>query len=72
LRRRSTEIVRYVALQSRGRLPIIAVGGISDPASAAEKLDAGATLVQVYSGLVFRGPRLATELARALAERDRR
>lgn len=72
LRRRSTEIVRYVALRTQGRLPIIAVGGVSDPASAAEKLDAGATLVQVYSGLVFRGPRLAAVLARALAERDRR
>ncbi len=72
LRRRSTEIVGYISRVTRGRLPIIGVGGIVDAESAAEKLDAGATLVQVYTGMIYRGPFFAAELARALVERQRR
>lgn len=71
LRQRSTEIIHYIATVSGGRLPIIGVGGISDPQSAAEKLDAGATLVQLYTGLVYHGPFLAREIAWALADRQR-
>jgi dihydroorotate dehydrogenase len=71
LRRRSTQLVHYIAQATAGRLPIIAVGGIHDAASAAEKLDAGAVLVQVYTGLIYRGPWMAAHLARALAERQR-
>jgi len=70
--RRSTEIINYLARATSGRLPIIGVGGITDEASAAEKLDAGASLVQIYTGLIYRGPFFAAELARALAERQRR
>ncbi|MBP6506057.1 MAG: quinone-dependent dihydroorotate dehydrogenase [Opitutaceae bacterium] len=72
LRRRSTEIINYIARATNGRLPIIGVGGVTDFASAAEKLDAGATLVQLYSGLIYRGPFFAAQLARALAERQRK
>lgn len=72
LRRRSTEIVGYIARATGGRLPIIGVGGIVDVESAAEKLDAGATLVQLYTGMIYRGPFFAAELARALVERQRR
>lgn len=72
LRGRSTEIIRYVARATGGRLPIIGVGGIEDGASAAEKLDAGASLLQIYTGMIFRGPWLAAELARAVAERQHR
>ncbi len=72
LRRRATEVVRYLALQTNGRLPIIGVGGIDDEVSAAEKLDAGASLVQIYSGLIFAGPGLPARIAKALADRDRR
>ncbi len=68
---RSTEIVRYIARSTGGRLPIIGVGGITDVSSAAEKLDAGATLVQVYSGMIYRGPFFAADLARGLMERQR-
>lgn len=71
LRRRSTEIINYVARVTNGRLPIIGVGGITDAESAAEKLDAGATLVQIYTGMIYRGPFFAAEVARALAERQR-
>ena len=71
LRRRSTEIIGYIARATNGRLPIIGVGGITDQASAAEKLDAGATLVQVYSGMIYRGPFFGAALARALSDRQR-
>jgi dihydroorotate dehydrogenase len=69
---RSTEIISYIARSTGGRLPIIGVGGITDAASAGEKLDAGATLVQLYTGLVYRGPFFAAEVARALADRQRK
>jgi dihydroorotate dehydrogenase len=71
LRRRSTEIINYIARATGGRLPIIGVGGITDAVSAGEKLDAGATLVQVYTGMVYRGPFFAHALALALADRQR-
>jgi len=71
LRRRSTQIINYISRATGGRLPIIGVGGISDEAGAAEKLDAGATLVQVYTGMIYRGPFFAAELARALSIRQR-
>ena len=71
LRRCATEIINYIARTTGGRLPIIGVGGITDAEGAGEKLDAGATLVQVYTGMIFRGPFFAADLARALAERQR-
>lgn len=71
LRRRSTEIVSYISKTTGGKLPIVAVGGITDAASAGEKMDAGATLVQVYTGLIYEGPFFAAALARACAERQR-
>lgn len=70
LTRRSTEIVNYISRATRGRLPIIGVGGIMDVTSAAEKLDAGATLVQLYTGLIYRGPFFAADVARGLAARQ--
>jgi len=72
LRRRSTEIVNYISRATGGRLPIIGVGGIMDEAAAAEKMDAGATLVQLYTGLIYRGPFFAAEVARALSQRQRK
>lgn len=72
LQRRATDVVAYIARATNGRLPIIGVGGIHDAASAAEKMDAGASLVQVYTGMIYRGPFFARELARALAPRQRR
>jgi dihydroorotate dehydrogenase len=72
LRRRSTEIINYIARATSGRLPIIGVGGIADTASAAEKLDAGAVLVQVYTGMIYRGPFFAADLAHGLADRQLR
>ncbi|MBW8010563.1 MAG: quinone-dependent dihydroorotate dehydrogenase [Chloroflexi bacterium] len=59
----STEIIKKIHLRSQGRLPIIAAGGIMSANEAKEKLEAGAILVQIFSGLVFRGPRLIREIA---------
>ncbi len=70
VRRRSTEIINYIARATGGRLPIIGVGGIHGPADAGEKLDAGATLVQIYTGMIYRGPFFARDLARALHDRQ--
>ena len=58
---RSTAVLRGMHTRLRGRLPIIGVGGILDGDDAAEKLRAGATLVQLYSGLIYRGPSLIAE-----------
>ncbi|MCC5022814.1 MAG: quinone-dependent dihydroorotate dehydrogenase [Candidatus Synoicihabitans palmerolidicus] len=72
LRDRSTQIIRYISRAMHGRLPIIGVGGIYDGASAGEKLDAGATLLQIYTSMIYRGPFFAAALARGLAERQHR
>lgn len=66
---RSTEVVRHLYRQTRGTVPIIGVGGIFTAADAWEKVTAGATLVQVYSGLVYEGPGLARELVEGLSAR---
>ncbi len=72
LRDRSTQIINYISRATSGRLPIIGVGGITDTTGANEKLNAGATLVQVYSGMIYRGPFFAAALAKGLADRQRR
>jgi dihydroorotate dehydrogenase len=67
LRARSTAVIRELAKALDGALPIIGVGGILSGEDAREKIDAGASLVQIYTGLVYRGPGLVTEIGRALA-----
>jgi dihydroorotate dehydrogenase len=62
----STEILRAVYRLTEGRLPIIGVGGIASGAEAYAKIRAGASLVQLYSALIFRGPRLARRIQREL------
>jgi dihydroorotate dehydrogenase len=54
------------AIAARSRLPVIASGGITDAASAGEKLEAGAQLLQVYTGYVYRGPGLLREIVESL------
>jgi dihydroorotate dehydrogenase len=58
LRQRSTEVVRYLYRRAQGRIPIIGVGGIFSADDAYEKICAGASLVQLYTGLIYRGPGL--------------
>lgn len=62
LRQRSTGLVRQIYRRTAGRLPVIGVGGIMNAAGAQEKLDAGAVLVQVYTGLVYAGPGLVKRI----------
>lgn len=63
---RSTKVVRELARALRGDIPIIAVGGIMSGADARDKIAAGASLVQLYTGLVYRGPELVRECVNAL------
>ena len=58
----STEIVRQLSKELQGRLPIIGVGGIDSVIAAREKIDAGASLVQIYSGFIFKGPGLIKDI----------
>jgi dihydroorotate dehydrogenase len=67
VRAAATAIVRKLATALGGRVPVIGVGGILSAADAREKLAAGASLVQVYTGLVYRGPGLVREIVRGLA-----
>lgn len=69
LRDRSTEVVRYLAQKSGKAFPIIGVGGIFTPDDAIAKLEAGADLVQVYTGFIYEGPAIARRINRALIER---
>jgi dihydroorotate dehydrogenase len=68
LRARSTEIIRHLFRQTRGRLPIIGVGGVFNAESAWEKITAGASLIQVYTGLVYEGPGLPKSIVSGLRE----
>lgn len=67
---KSLEIVRYISKATNGKLPIIGVGGIVDAGCAGRMMDAGASLLQLYTGLIYRGPFFAREIARALLWRD--
>ena len=68
---RSLEVVRYVHQKSEGKLPIIAVGGIMTVEDALNMLDAGATLIQIYTGFIYEGPGLARRINRAILKRRR-
>ena len=59
---RSTEVIRRLSQELLGRLPIIGVGGIDSLVSAREKMAAGATLVQIYSGFIYKGPGLIKDI----------
>ena len=66
VRDRSTLVIRQLAERLQGKVPIIGVGGIMNGQDAAEKIAAGASLVQLYSGLIYRGPALVKEVSRTL------
>ncbi|RYZ14718.1 MAG: hypothetical protein EOP49_53520, partial [Sphingobacteriales bacterium] len=68
LKQRSTEVIRYLCQQSGHAFPVIGVGGIATAEDALEKLRAGASLVQVYTGFIYEGPTLAKEICKVLAE----
>lgn len=65
---KSTEVIAEFAKQLKGVMPIIGVGGIFNAADARDKINAGASLIQVYSGLIYQGPALITECVAALSD----
>jgi dihydroorotate dehydrogenase len=66
LRQRATECVRHIYRQTKGQVPIIGVGGIFSAADAYEKIQAGASLVEVWTGLIYEGPSLVADINRGL------
>ena len=64
--KKNLELVRYVHQRSEGKLPIIGVGGIMSPEDAKEMIDAGASLVEIYSGFVYEGPSLVKRILKHL------
>jgi dihydroorotate dehydrogenase len=63
---RATEVVAYIHEKSSGKIPIIGVGGIYSAKTAHDKINAGADLVQVYSGFIYGGPQMIKNIAKAL------
>lgn len=70
LQQKSTEIIRYIHQKTNGTLPIIGVGGIFTAADAKEKMDAGASLIQVYTGFIYEGPGIVKNICKELDSRD--
>ena len=62
LKNRSTEVIKYLATKSNKAFPIIGVGGIHSAEDAIEKLDAGADLIQIYTGFIYEGPKLVRKI----------
>lgn len=69
LTKRSTEVIRFLSEKSNKAFPIIGVGGIHSPEDALEKLDAGADLVQIWTGFIYEGPALIKKINRAILNR---
>jgi dihydroorotate dehydrogenase len=68
---RAQHVAEVLCAALGGEIPVIGCGGIMSGAHAAQRVRAGAVLVQIYSGLVFRGPQLITECVRAIADARR-
>jgi dihydroorotate dehydrogenase len=71
LQRRSTEVIRYLHQKSNGAFPIIGVGGILSAQDALDKLEAGASLIQLYTGFIYEGPGLIKKINKALLKKAR-
>jgi dihydroorotate dehydrogenase len=70
LRVKSEAVLRQALKHVDGRIPVVSAGGIMNPDDAKRRLEMGAALVQVYTGLVYRGPGLVKEIIRAYAESE--
>lgn len=70
LTKRSTEVIRYLSEKSNKAFPIIGVGGIHSAQDALDKLDAGASLVQIYTGFIYEGPILIKKINQAILKRE--
>lgn len=71
LRDRSTAIIKYISKETGGKMPVIGVGGIMSPEDAVEKIKAGASLVQVYTGFIYEGPFLAKRINKAVLKMNK-
>ncbi|MEH2378445.1 MAG: quinone-dependent dihydroorotate dehydrogenase [Nostoc sp.] len=69
LRDRSTEVIRFIWQQTQGQIPIIGVGGIFSPEDAWEKITAGASLIQVYTGWIYEGPLMVRRILQGLLDK---
>ena len=69
LANKSTEVIRYISQKSGGQIPIIGVGGIHSAKDAIDKLDAGAVLIQLYTGFIYEGPGLIKDINREILRR---
>ena len=70
LTQRSTEVIRFLVEKSNNAFPIIGVGGVHKPQDAIEKLEAGASLIQLYTGFVYEGPGVVKRINKALIGRE--
>ena len=70
LTKRATEVIRFLAEKSNKSFPIIGVGGIHTPEDAIEKLEAGASLIQLYTGFIYEGPALIKKINKAILEKS--
>lgn len=66
LKQRSTEVVKYICQKTNGKIPVIASGGIFTGADAKEKIDAGASLVQVWTGFIYEGPSIVKNICKSI------
>ncbi len=71
LTKRSTEVIHYLSEKSGRAFPIIGVGGVHSPEDAIEKLEAGASLVQLYTGFIYEGPGLAKRINKAILRKKK-
>ncbi|WP_297305682.1 quinone-dependent dihydroorotate dehydrogenase [Neptuniibacter sp.] len=71
VRNKSTKVIRTLAEELDGALPIIGVGGITEGIDAAEKIEAGASLVQIYSGFIYKGPQLVADSVKAIQQLEK-
>ena len=69
LQNRSTEVIRFLSQKSNKAFPIIGVGGVHKPEDAIEKLEAGAALVQLYTGFIYEGPAAIRNINRAILKK---
>src|SRR5207244_500734 len=69
LRARSTQVIQHLYRQTRGKLPLVGVGGIFNAAEAWEKITMGASLIQLFTGLIYEGPGVARSIINGLIER---
>jgi dihydroorotate dehydrogenase len=68
--KKNVELVRYIHNRSEGKLPIVGVGGIMSGEDAQDMIDAGASLVEIYSGFIYEGPRLVKKIIKHLEKQQ--